>query len=152
MWHGPFREADKCGDHIIRLDIDGKPYRLFSMVHFSKLKQVKMFPYRPIICLTVYEIDRVDFDEVLLPDDSWEGGREDDKLEVKRTEDVRSGQKPRAGRVHCSVGKYWKGSSDPTWIDDADVNCVDLSQKCDRDRASRNRFKVRQLDEAASRI
>ena len=54
MWHGPFREADKCGDHIVRLDIHGKAYRLFSMVHVSKLKQVNVFPDRPIICLTVY--------------------------------------------------------------------------------------------------
>ena len=152
MWIGSFREANKGGDDIVRLDIDGNPYMMFSMVHVSKLNQVKMFPDRPIICLSVYEIDRVDFHEVLLPNDSWEGGREDSKFEEKRTEDVRSGRKPRVGRVHCPVGKYWKGSSDPTWIDEADVNCVDLSQKCDRDRASRNRFKVRQLDEAASRI
>ena len=108
MWLGPFREAEKCGNHIVRLNIKGKAYRLFSMVHVSKLKQVKMFPYRPRICLMVYKIGRVDFDEELVPDDSWDGGREDDKFEVKRTEDVRSGRKPRVGRVHCSVVKFGK--------------------------------------------
>ena len=33
MCRGPFRVAEKCGDHAVRLEIAGKPYRLFPTVH-----------------------------------------------------------------------------------------------------------------------
>ena len=77
MWHGPFRVADKCGDHAVRLEIAGTPYRLFPVVHVSKLKPVRVFPERPANLLNVEEADRVDFDEALLPEDSWEGDLEE---------------------------------------------------------------------------
>ena len=43
MWNGPFRVAEKCSDHAVRLEIAGKPYRLYPMVHISKLKQVRVY-------------------------------------------------------------------------------------------------------------
>jgi len=49
------------------------PYRLFPVVHVSKLKRVKVFPDRPTNRLTLDEAYRIDFDEALLPEDSWEG-------------------------------------------------------------------------------
>ena len=72
MWHGPFRVADICGDHAVKLEIAGTPYRLFPIVHLSKLKKVKKFPERPKDQLTIDEAHRFDFDEALLPEDSWE--------------------------------------------------------------------------------
>ena len=53
MWHGPFRVADVCGDHAVRLEIAGTPYRLFPVVHVSKLKPVRLFPERPANLLNV---------------------------------------------------------------------------------------------------
>ena len=44
MWHGPFRVDDLCGDYAVRLQIPGTPYRLFPVVHVSKLKRVMKFP------------------------------------------------------------------------------------------------------------
>ena len=41
------------------------------VVHVSKLKQVVQFPDRPGNTLVVNCEDRVDFDESLLPEDSW---------------------------------------------------------------------------------
>ena len=38
MWHGPFRVAELCEEHAVRLDIAGTPYQLFPVVHVSKLK------------------------------------------------------------------------------------------------------------------
>ena len=32
--------AEKCGDHAVKLDIAGTPYRIFPIVHVSKLKLV----------------------------------------------------------------------------------------------------------------
>ena len=53
MWHGLFRVADKCGDHAVRLEIAGTSYRLFPVVHVSKLKPVRVFPERPTNLLNV---------------------------------------------------------------------------------------------------
>ena len=57
MWHGPFRVAEVCGDHAARLELAGTPYRLFPVVHMSKLKPVKLFPDRPKVQLIVVEWD-----------------------------------------------------------------------------------------------
>ncbi|CAI5722011.1 unnamed protein product [Peronospora effusa] len=90
MWHGPFRVKEMCGDHAVRLDIAGTPYRLFPVVHISKLKKVKTFPDRPKNLLTIEEEYRFDFDEALLPEDSFEGNLGDDEFEVEKIVDVRS--------------------------------------------------------------
>ena len=70
MWHGPFRVSEKCGDHAVKLDIAGTPYRLFPIVHVSKLKLVRVFPERPTGSLIVDEASRLDSDEALLLEDS----------------------------------------------------------------------------------
>ena len=72
MWHGPLRVIDKRGEHAARLEVQGTPYRLFPLVHVSKLKLVRSFTNRPAAQLEVKETERVDFDEALLPEDSWE--------------------------------------------------------------------------------
>ena len=46
-WHDPFRVADICGVQAVKLEIAWTPYRLFPIVHLSKLKKVKTFPERP---------------------------------------------------------------------------------------------------------
>ena len=150
MWHGPFRVADKCGDHAVRLEIAGTPYRLFPVVHVSKLKPVRVFPERPANLLNVEEADRVDFDEALLPEDSWEGDLEEGEFEVEKIIDVRSGRKTRYGRVHRQFLVHWKGYSDPSWIDEADLNCGAMLEEFERNRISRNRFEVMQSHEEES--
>ena len=67
MWHGPFRVAGLCGDRAVKLEIAGTRYRLFSIVHLSKLRRVRTFPERPKDQITMNEADRLDFDEDLLP-------------------------------------------------------------------------------------
>ena len=47
MWHGPYRVAEKCGDHTVCLEIANTPYRLFPVFYVSKLKLVRVFPERP---------------------------------------------------------------------------------------------------------
>ena len=94
--------------------------------------------------LNVGESDRVDFDEALLPEDSWEGELEEGEFEVKKIVDVRSGQKTRYGRVHREFLVHWKVHSDLSWVDKVDLNCSALLQRFDRDRVIRNRFGVMQ--------
>ena len=150
MWHGPFRVADICGDHAVKLEIAGTPYRLFTIVHLSKLKKVKTFPGRPKDQLTIDETDRLDFDEALLPEDSWENDLEEGEYEVEEILDVRSGRKTRYGRVHRQFLVKWKGHADLSWVDEADLSCGAILQEFERNRVSRNRFEAMQSHEGKS--
>ena len=88
MWHGPFRVAELCGEHAVRVEISGTPYRLFPIVHVSKLKPVLQFHDHPGSGLVTNCEDRVDFDESLLPEDSWEHELAADEYEVEKILDV----------------------------------------------------------------
>ena len=147
MWHGPFGVAEVCGDHAARLELAGTPYRLFPVVRMFKLKPVKLFPDRPKVQLMVGESDRFDFDEALLPEDSWLGELEEGEFEVEKIVDMRAGRRTRYGRIHRQFKVCWKGHPDPDWVDEADLNCGALLQEFERDRVSRSRFEVMQLHE-----
>ncbi|GMG17774.1 unnamed protein product [Phytophthora fragariaefolia] len=53
MWHGPFRVAAVIDTHAARLEIAGTEYRLFPIVHTSKLKPFRNFPDRPKVPLVI---------------------------------------------------------------------------------------------------
>ncbi|OWY90460.1 hypothetical protein PHMEG_00041403, partial [Phytophthora megakarya] len=107
-----------------RLEIAGSTYSIFPVVHVSKNKKlVKVFPDRPVTRLNGSEGDRVDFDESLLPEDSWIQGRDPDEYEVERISDMRTGKRTRYGRIYREFLVHWRGYEDPTWIDEADLNC-----------------------------
>ncbi|GMF29743.1 unnamed protein product [Phytophthora lilii] len=120
--------------------------QLFMFI--SKLKLVRRFPDRSTLALTVDEGERLDFDEVLLPEDSWETELGEDEYEVERIADVRSGWRTRYGRVHREFLVYWKGYAEPSWVDEADLNCGALLQEFERKRVNRSRFGVMQSHEA----
>ncbi|KAG4058835.1 hypothetical protein PC123_g6211 [Phytophthora cactorum] len=97
---GCFSTADGGGEvdrHAVRLETAGTEYRLFPTVHLSKLKLVKAYLDRPAATLTNDGIDRDDFDENLLAEESWEGELDDNEFEVERIADVRSGRRTRYG-------------------------------------------------------
>lgn len=141
-----------CGEYAVHLEIADTPYRLFPVVHISKLKRVRNFPDRPKNVLEVDESDRFDFDEAMLPEDSWNRSLDADEFEVEKIMDMRSGRKTRYGRVHREFLVQWKGHSVPSWVDEADFNCGALLQEFDRDRASKNRFEVMQSFEERSGV
>ena len=60
---------------------------------------------------------------------------------------MRSGRRPRYGRVHRQFKVFWKGYSDPSWVDGADLSCGALIQEWDRDRVRKNQFGVMQSHE-----
>ena len=66
------------------------------------------FPYRSNSGLVVDSVDHVDFDESLLPEDSWEIELDADKYEVEVISDVRSGRTTRSGRIHKQYMVRWK--------------------------------------------
>ncbi|POM71787.1 LOW QUALITY PROTEIN: Reverse transcriptase, partial [Phytophthora palmivora] len=84
MWHGPFR--------WVNMQYTGTEYRHFPVVHVSKLKPVRQFPDRPKTRLTIQDQDRYDFDEALLPEDSWIQDLDNDEYEVEKIVDMRSGK------------------------------------------------------------
>ncbi|KAE8908347.1 hypothetical protein PF003_g7810 [Phytophthora fragariae] len=134
-------------DHAARLETAGTEYRLFPAVHVSKLKLVRQFPDRPGTELTVDEADRLDFDEALLPEDSWTTLLGEDEYEVERIADMRTGRRTRYGRVHREFQVYWKGYAEPSWVDEADLNCGALMREYERESVNRNRFNVMQSHE-----
>ncbi|OWZ02511.1 hypothetical protein PHMEG_00025913 [Phytophthora megakarya] len=147
LWHGPFRVAEKIGEYAVRLEIAGSAYSIFPVVYVSKIKLVKVFPDRPVARLNGSEEGRVDFDEALLPEDSWIQDQDPDEHEVERISDMRTGKRTRYGRVYREFLVHWRGYEDPTWIDEADLNCGALPYEFLRDRANRNRFGVMQSHE-----
>ncbi|OWZ02525.1 reverse transcriptase [Phytophthora megakarya] len=150
LWHGPFRVAEKINEFSefsVKLEIAGTGYQIFPVVHVSKLKLVKDFPDRPRVELTVDEADRLDFDEILLPEDSWVPDLGADEYEVERISDVRSGKKTRFGRIYQEFLVHWAGYDERTWVDEADLNCGAILNAFLRERANQNRFNVMQSHE-----
>ncbi|KAE9298783.1 hypothetical protein PR003_g23144 [Phytophthora rubi] len=149
MWHGPFRVKEMVSNFAARLETAGTDYRLFPVVHVSKLKPVRVFPGRPTVTLTAGNEDRLDFDEALLPEDSWDQELEEGEYDVERIRDVRTGRRTRYGRTLREFQVYWRGYDDPTWVDEADLNCGALLHEFLQDRAKHSRFQVVQSHEEA---
>ncbi|POM80760.1 Hypothetical protein PHPALM_1364 [Phytophthora palmivora] len=147
MWHGPFRVLELVEEHAVCLEIAGTEYRLFPVVHVSKIKPVRQFPDRPQMRLTIQDQDRFDFDEAMLPEDSWIRDLDNDKYEVEKIVDMRSGKRTRYGRTLREFLVHWKGYDEPTWVDEVDLNCGALLHDYLRDRTNRNRFEVMQSHE-----
>lgn len=91
-----------------------------------------------------------DFDEALLPEDSWSVDLEEGEFEVEKIVDVRSARKTRYGRIHRQFQVFGK-DPEPTWIDEADLNCRALLYEFKQDRVRRNRFEMMQSHEGESR-
>ncbi|GMF50401.1 unnamed protein product [Phytophthora fragariaefolia] len=121
MWHGSFRVTERVNDFAVRLETAGTPYQLFPIVHVSKLKAAREFPSLPMVQLTISADERFDFDEELLPDDSWSAQElEDDVFEVEEILDTCESRATLYGRTRRV---RWKGYPDHTWVDEADLNC-----------------------------
>ena len=90
----------------------------------------------------VIEADRVDFDEICLPKDSWVADLAEDEFGSERITIMRSGRLRRYGSAHRQFKLHWKGYGDPSWVDGADLKCGALIQEWDRERVSKNRFEV----------
>ncbi|GMF17656.1 unnamed protein product [Phytophthora fragariaefolia] len=100
MWRGTFRVAEPVYNFAVRLETADTPYQLFSFAHVSKLKTVREFPSRPMVQLVIPADKRFDFDEELLPEDSWSAQQpEDDVFKVKEILDTRESRATRYGRT-----------------------------------------------------
>ncbi|OWZ07109.1 reverse transcriptase [Phytophthora megakarya] len=105
LWHGPFRVAETINEFSVKLEIACTRYQIFPVVHVSKLKLVKDFPDRPRTELTVDESDCVDFDEILLPEDSWVPDLGADEYEVERISDASEMPEEQIGLRQVTCGQ-----------------------------------------------
>ncbi|OWY92193.1 hypothetical protein PHMEG_00038905, partial [Phytophthora megakarya] len=116
-WHGPFRVKRKVEEFAYELELpDRNGYRFHPVVHVSRLKRVDEFGDRPSARLTRDMKDtRLDFDEELLPEDSWEPDHVAGEFEVEAILDDRTPLSPSAERAVRELKVKWVGYDDPTW-------------------------------------
>ncbi|OWZ19123.1 reverse transcriptase [Phytophthora megakarya] len=131
---GSTRRKDSDAHRWSTVETSETEYRIFHVVHLSKLKLVKAIPDRPTYTLLAEEGGRVDFDEALLPEDIWKTPLDEAEFGVERIADVRSGL------------RY----PEPTWVDEADLNCGALLAEFERTQTNRSRFNVMQSHKEAS--
>jgi ribonuclease HI len=147
LWHGPFRIADRVDDHCVKLEIPTADYRLYPIVHVSRLKLRQQYQDRPCEDLTVEDGDRVDFDEELLPEDSWDPQGSNDEYEVEAILDDRVSKRSRQGRRIKEYLVKWCGYEDPTWEAEEDLHCPSLLTKYEEDRKRVRRYQAMQSAE-----
>ena len=97
--------------------------------------------------LAVDEMERIDSDEALLPEDSWVTELEDKEYDVREILDTRTSRKTRYGRIQREYFVRWKGYPDPSWVDEVDLNCGGIIRDYERKQTTRNRFGVMQSHE-----
>ncbi len=149
LWHGPFRINKKIDDYCYELELpDRRNYRFYPVVHISRLKPRANFPERPTVELTgLQEEDRFDFDEELLPEDSFVDNQAGD-WEVEAVLDDKWDRSDRFGRLKHKYLVKWKGNYKDEWIDLAKLDCPALIREYhDRVKADRRLQMVQLADE-----
>ncbi len=142
LWHGPFRVAVMESECVARLEIAGSEYEFFPLVHVSKLRRKREWPARPQIQLTVEEGGRVDFDEALLPEDSWSDLRDGD-YEVTEILDRRTTRAAtRGGKPRREYLVQWAGDHEASWVEEQDLNCGGLLYDFELRRRAEDRLNV----------
>ena len=147
LWHGPFRVAELLGDHACRLEILGAEYRIFPIVHVARLKVCKNPSERPLVRLRVDPAERIDFDEALLPSDSWAPEEADGEFEIVKILDMRITQPTRSSRKRRQYLVQWKQEgSQPSWVDEEDISYGGLLFDFHRENRARHRLEMMALE------
>ncbi|KAG3061408.1 hypothetical protein PC122_g19663 [Phytophthora cactorum] len=119
---------------------DRSGYRFYPVAHVSRLKAVNEFPSRPRTQLThnLTEESRLDFDEELLPEDSWESDRLAGEFEVEAILDDRMPLSTSSERSVREFKVKWVGYDELTREPASNLSCDGLlydylrAKKCDR--------------------
>ncbi|GMF53938.1 unnamed protein product [Phytophthora fragariaefolia] len=128
-WHGPFRVKKKVEEFAYELELPDKSgYRFYPVVHVSRLKKVADLGQRPTAKLVdeLSENDRFDFDEELLPEDSWELSDTSDKYEVEAILDDKIPNSTSTSRAQRLFKVKWVGYDEPTWEPLSNLSCGGL--------------------------
>ncbi|POM59299.1 hypothetical protein PHPALM_31992 [Phytophthora palmivora] len=147
-WHGPFRVKRKVEEFAYELELpDRSGYRFYPVVHVSRLKAVNEFGSRPKSRLTpeVTEETRLDFDEELLPEDSWEPDQLAGEYEVEAILDDRVPLSTSTERVVRGFKVKWLGYDEPTWEPVSNLSCGGLLYDYLREKRSDRRLQMVQV-------
>ncbi|GMF39361.1 unnamed protein product [Phytophthora fragariaefolia] len=116
-WHGPFQVKRKVEEYAYEPELpDTSGYRFYPVIHVSRLKAEKGFGDRPNVRLIRELTDeaRVNFDEELLPEDSWEPDMLTGEYEV---ESILDDRRPMETSTRRSVREFlvkWFGYDEAT--------------------------------------
>ncbi|GMF49868.1 unnamed protein product [Phytophthora fragariaefolia] len=107
---------------------DKSGYHFYPVVHVSRLKKVVDLGQRPTAKLVdeLNENDRFDFDEELLPEDSWELSDTSDKYEVEAIFDDKIPNSTSTSRAQRLFKVKWIGYDEPTWEPLSNLSCGGL--------------------------
>ncbi|OWY94757.1 hypothetical protein PHMEG_00035425 [Phytophthora megakarya] len=140
-WHGPFRIKKKVDEFAFELELPDKSgYRFYPVVHISRLKPVNEFSSRHTTQLApeIAEDSRMDFDEALLPEESWEPDHIAGEYGVETILDDR---RP----LQTGIEKSWVGYNDPTWEPASHLSCGGLLYDYLQRKKSEHRFQMVQV-------
>ncbi|GMF25856.1 unnamed protein product [Phytophthora fragariaefolia] len=103
-------------------------YRFYPVVHVSRLKKVADLGQRPTAKPVdeLSENDRFDFDEELLPEDSWELSDTSDKYEVEAILDDKIPNSTSTTRAERLFKVKWVSYDEPTWEPLSNLFCGGL--------------------------
>ncbi|GMG18160.1 unnamed protein product [Phytophthora fragariaefolia] len=128
-------------------ELGDRVWLFYPVVHVSRLKAVKEFGDRPKVRLTRELTDeaRLDFDEELLPEDSWEPDSLAGEYEV---ESILDDRRPMETSTRRSVREFlvkWVGYDEPTWEPMNNLSCGGLLYDYLREKRSSQRFQMVQV-------
>ncbi|GMF47904.1 unnamed protein product [Phytophthora fragariaefolia] len=147
-WHGPFRVKKKIEEFAYEIELPDKSgYRFYPVVHVSRLKAVKELGERPTTRLRHEhgEAERLDFDEQLLPEDSWEPDEVEDKYEVEAILDDELPLSTSTARAQRMFKVKWAGYDEPSWKPLSNLSCGGLLFDYLRNKKRENRLQMVQV-------
>ncbi|KAJ0391301.1 hypothetical protein P43SY_011476 [Pythium insidiosum] len=118
------------------------------MVHTSRLKLWKAFDGRPTESLVDPESTRLDYDEALLPEDSFDPDESRGEFEVEKIIDHRDRRLTRQGRPVREYLVRWVGYDEPSWVPVADLNAAGLLDDYEQELRARGRFEMMATESA----
>ena len=153
-WHGPFRVLEVYdGGIYYRIELSPGYGRIFDKVHFDRLKRCYDAYQRPEGDIEDRSLEVFDFDEALLPEDSFEPDEEEGIFEVEKILDRRIATRTRSGITRKEYLIKWKGyhESFNTWEPESGLSCGGLIYDFDREWEKRQRVNslTSMLDEDA---
>jgi hypothetical protein len=147
-WHGPFRIKKKVEAFAYELELPDKSgYRFYPVVHVSRLKKMTGLGERPTVRLVdeLSKDQRFDFDEELLPEDSWELSERVNQYEVEAILDDEMPLSTSTSRAQRLFKVKWAGYDEPTWEPLANLSCGGLLFDYLRQKKRENRLQMVQV-------
>jgi hypothetical protein len=146
-WHGPFRIKRRIDEIRYELVLpDRHNYRFHPRVHVSRLKRCYDQLDRPSVALTIEDPEsRMDFDEELLPEDSFERELEENEYEVVQILDRREVKRTRHNKKMIQYLVKWAGDYPNSWENIENLTCAGLINDFHRRRKQENSFAQAQI-------